>query len=112
MAPGASTSGQISIQHIKERHPACFFTADFKFKTLQVIHIIDSNVASSIATPHSQSGAVVLLWHAGQLMRAGKPCVPEKMIGTLTLSILKSIYTSIPPIMFYTFIFCGRSRIS
>jgi hypothetical protein len=27
--------------------------------------------------------------------------VPEKIIGTLTLSILKSMHTSIPPIMFY-----------
>jgi len=27
--------------------------------------------------------------------------MPEKMIGTLTLSILKSVHTSIPPIMFY-----------
>jgi hypothetical protein len=29
------------------------------------------------------------------------PCVPEKIIGTLTLSILKSIYTSILLIIYY-----------
>jgi len=34
-------------------------------------------------------------------MRAEKTGVPKKIIGTLTLSILKSAHTSISPIIFY-----------
>jgi hypothetical protein len=30
-----------------------------------------------------------------------KPCVPKKMIGTLTLSILKFAYTLVSPMIFY-----------
>jgi hypothetical protein len=31
-------------------------------------------------------------------LRSGKPYVPEKMSGTLTSSILTSVYTLVPPI--------------
>ena len=34
-------------------------------------------------------------------MRAEKTGVPKKIVGTLTLSILKSVHTSISPIFFY-----------
>lgn len=34
-------------------------------------------------------------------LRAGKPCVPEKLIGTLTSSILKSVHTIASPIILY-----------
>jgi hypothetical protein len=34
-------------------------------------------------------------------LRSGKPYVPEKTIGTLTSSILKSVHTSISPIFSY-----------